>query len=523
MRLTFYGTKGEIEEEDKFHRQNSLILLETLGRRIILDAGSDWIGKLEDLEPDAILITHAHPDHAEGLKGYLGDALIFLSRDTSKLLKDGYPRHLFNIFRKDEEFRVNSIRVLPKSVLHSLKAPMTIFKIQTDAGWIVYSPDVLHIPNREEFLKDVVLYIGDGASLKRSLVRRKDGKIYGHASVKAQVSWLKKAKVKTAIFTHWGKEAVEMDERILRRIVAVMGEPELNAIVAHDTFEYRVGKVEKQEIMDRERYAKKLAQLRRRLERLTDADIRRLARLYEALAKRLKEIILTAPAWDVQHIRDIQAALSRAIRDAEPRLLAEIRAIMGDAWELGLRSVDEMAEFLGVTVVLPEIDPTKLAIMQDYSADLIRGVTSDLISKVNNAILRGIVGERTPFQLVEEIVPSVRMFVDPEKRKPGIFTTAFNRSEKIIRTEMHRVNQMANQARMEQLFEQRPELRKQWITTLDGRQRETHEAAHLQIRKIDRPFIVGKAKLMFPGDPAGPPEEVINCRCQSVILTPAVE
>jgi len=156
MRLTFYGTKGEIEEEDKFHRQNSLILLETLGRRIILDAGSDWIGKLEDLEPDAILITHAHPDHAEGLKGYLGDALIFLSRDTSKLLKDGYPRHLFNIFRKDEEFRVNSIRVLPKSVLHSLKAPMTIFKIQTDAGWIVYSPDVLHIPNREEFLKDVV-------------------------------------------------------------------------------------------------------------------------------------------------------------------------------------------------------------------------------------------------------------------------------------------------------------------------------------------------------------------------------
>jgi hypothetical protein len=30
---------------------------------------------------------------------------------------------------------------------------------------------------------------------------------------------------------------------------------------------------------------------------------------------------------------------------------------------------------------------------------------------------------------------------------------------------------------------------------------------------MDEPFTVGGASLMYPGDPAGPAEEVINCRC----------
>ncbi len=53
----------------------------------------------------------------------------------------------------------------------------------------------------------------------------------------------------------------------------------------------------------------------------------------------------------------------------------------------------------------------------------------------------------------------------------------------------------------------------EWISAADLRTRETHLAADGQTRPIGKPFDVGGAKLLRPGDPAGPAQEVINCRC----------
>lgn len=55
--------------------------------------------------------------------------------------------------------------------------------------------------------------------------------------------------------------------------------------------------------------------------------------------------------------------------------------------------------------------------------------------------------------------------------------------------------------------------KKQWLATRDGRERDSHSEANGQIVDIDAPFIVGDTELDFPGDPSGPPEEIINCRC----------
>lgn len=54
---------------------------------------------------------------------------------------------------------------------------------------------------------------------------------------------------------------------------------------------------------------------------------------------------------------------------------------------------------------------------------------------------------------------------------------------------------------------------KQWIATDDTRTRPTHVAADQQRTLLSEPFIVGGARLQFPGDPRGPANEVINCRC----------
>lgn len=57
---------------------------------------------------------------------------------------------------------------------------------------------------------------------------------------------------------------------------------------------------------------------------------------------------------------------------------------------------------------------------------------------------------------------------------------------------------------------------KMWIATWDDRTRETHAAAHGQCVPVGEQFTVGFSRLTFPGDPVGPPEEVINCRCTTI-------
>lgn len=54
---------------------------------------------------------------------------------------------------------------------------------------------------------------------------------------------------------------------------------------------------------------------------------------------------------------------------------------------------------------------------------------------------------------------------------------------------------------------------KEWISTPDDRTRESHIDAGGQIVGMNDSFTVGTASLRYPGDPDGPPEEVIQCRC----------
>lgn len=57
---------------------------------------------------------------------------------------------------------------------------------------------------------------------------------------------------------------------------------------------------------------------------------------------------------------------------------------------------------------------------------------------------------------------------------------------------------------------------KVWISTDDTRTRPTHVAADQQRTLLSEPFRVGGAQLLFPGDPRGPAQEVINCRCTTL-------
>lgn len=58
---------------------------------------------------------------------------------------------------------------------------------------------------------------------------------------------------------------------------------------------------------------------------------------------------------------------------------------------------------------------------------------------------------------------------------------------------------------------------KVWDADLDGHERPAHRKADGQARGLTDTFQVGGEELRFPGDPAGSPWNVINCRCSMTI------
>lgn len=61
-----------------------------------------------------------------------------------------------------------------------------------------------------------------------------------------------------------------------------------------------------------------------------------------------------------------------------------------------------------------------------------------------------------------------------------------------------------------------------WLSAGDDRVRPTHVEANGQVQPIDMPYrLSDDAELQYPGDPAGPDGEVINCRCVSVFTDTA--
>lgn len=62
---------------------------------------------------------------------------------------------------------------------------------------------------------------------------------------------------------------------------------------------------------------------------------------------------------------------------------------------------------------------------------------------------------------------------------------------------------------------------KQWVARHDPRTRESHARADGQVVPVESDFTVGGAKLFVPGDPEGPFEETLNCRC-IVIASPTM-
>jgi len=242
MKLTFLGTRGETKGRSPSHYLHSSLLISYRGARVMIDCGYDWLGKVGPRagpaapRPGAILITHAHPDHAWGLKEG-APCPVWASPATWGVIGN-YPVRDPRIAEPGRSVTYRGITFESFPVEHSTRAPANGWRITAGRRRLFYIPDVVYIIKRDAALAGVDLYVGDGATLTRSFVRKRGETLIGHSPLRTQLTWCMKEKVPRAIFTHCGTEIVDGDEKAIDAAVAAMAaERGVQAQIARDGLE----------------------------------------------------------------------------------------------------------------------------------------------------------------------------------------------------------------------------------------------------------------------------------------------
>lgn len=67
------------------------------------------------------------------------------------------------------------------------------------------------------------------------------------------------------------------------------------------------------------------------------------------------------------------------------------------------------------------------------------------------------------------------------------------------------------------------QLKKRWLSTLDGRTRHAHQLLDGQVQPNEKPFHSILGDIMFPGDPSATPANIYNCRCTLIAAVEGVD
>jgi phosphoribosyl 1,2-cyclic phosphodiesterase len=206
---------------------------------IMIDAGLDWLGKLKRVSPNAIVLTHAHPDHAWGLKRG-APCPVYATEQTWRELQQ-YPIKDRHVLKERTPANICGITFEAFSVEHSVLSPAVGYRVNAGRACIFYAPDLIFVHERSAALKGVQIYIGDGATITQSFIRKRGKALIGHSPVRTQLTWCQKEGVPRAIITHCGSEIVDGDEAdITAKISAMAAERDVTVRIAYDGIKVRV-------------------------------------------------------------------------------------------------------------------------------------------------------------------------------------------------------------------------------------------------------------------------------------------
>ena len=268
-------------------------------------------------------------------------------------------------------------------------------------------------------------------------------------------------------------------------------------------------------------YAKKLNEIVRRFGSMESETVRRAMEMLRQLQNQIAGELLRADgvtSFTAFRLKELSANLERMIQEYERQLMALAGESLRDGYTLGTQSVTEPLAAAGFQAAFFQPSQAQVNVLLDFSADLIKNITSGMLSKINTQIRIAALGNRSTMDAMQEITRILGL----KAGKKMTATDIAYRAEMIFRTETMRAFNLATQSQQQASAQLFPGLQKQWVATGDGRTRASHLAAHGQVVDVDKPFVVGGAELMHPHDPAGPASQTINCRCRTVTIHPEI-
>lgn len=216
MILEFLGTKGDVLGNKK-HKNNFSLLIRKNGKKIQIDFGRSFLNK----EPKAefLLITHLHPDHIGGITSSI-KAKVIAPREIADELEKKKDIKVIKI-EKNRVYDINGFKVKAIEIAHSPKYKTFAYLIKSEGKNILVAPDVLNI--KKKYLKNIDVYIGDGATLEKPIVRKTEKGPFGHTSIINQIKKVKKYSPNAIlIFSHLGQDVIEMGPKRLEKYLSII-------------------------------------------------------------------------------------------------------------------------------------------------------------------------------------------------------------------------------------------------------------------------------------------------------------
>ena len=271
----------------------------------------------------------------------------------------------------------------------------------------------------------------------------------------------------------------------------------------------------------RDAYAAKLRQISRNFDRLERETLQQSIKLLKDVRNKVAGE-LTGTEFSQFRVKEQQKAIDEIIDEYETQLRAMTNGAARQSFTLGGQSAVEPLQAAGINARFFTPSKAQVEVIAQFSADLIGDYVQGAARRDINRIIRmNALAGNSSLDAMKEI--TTKLFGSDRVPKPtDLAKGVAYEAERILRTEVNRSYNLAAFSQQEKLAKDIPGLQKQWLATGDNRTRLSHLQAHGKVVPVGDPFIVGGAELMYPLDPAGPPQETIQCRCDSITVIPEI-